>query len=123
MSKFSYVSVQDFEDSVNMNNLNTENLSIVNLNLNSISKNLDQFMDQCVSNLGHSFDILGFCESKLTSNIEGLFTIDGYNRFTNNNSRHSGGLTLFIHKKFSSLKVRNDINKMNQHIETLFIEI
>ena len=40
-----------------------------------------------------------------------------------NNSRHSGGLALFVNNKYSNAKIRNDLTKKCQHIESLFVEI
>ena len=79
-------------------------------------------MDQCLTPLNHTFDIIGFCESKLTNDIENLYSLPEYTMFTNNTSRNSGGVALYAHNKYSVIE-RNDLTVKNESIETIFIEI
>ena len=65
------------EDNLNSirSNINKNFLSICSFNVNSLSKNLDEFkytfMHDC------KFSVVGFVETKLTNDIEHLFNIDG----------------------------------------------
>ena len=86
-------------------------LSMLNININSIPKNFDNFMSGSVNVLNFSFDILTFCETKLNDVIDELYTIDGYQKFTNNNSRNSGDLAIFIKNNFSNVVIRKDLER------------
>ena len=108
-------------------NIAQKSISVCSLNINSIPKNLDDFTAQYV-NIGessdkYSFDVLGFTETKLTDSIDHLFEISGYQRFTLNCRRNSGGLALYVKDKFVNITVRNDLNYMTEYLESLFIEI
>ena len=63
-----------FADSLDIIN-NKDNLSIFSLNINSISKNFDCFINTFFNNPDIKFDILGLNESKLTDEIENIFEI------------------------------------------------
>ena len=63
------------------NHLEKTNLSIACHNINSISKHIDEFVNNILTDR-LDFDILSFTETKLTDNISNLFNIDGYNKFT-----------------------------------------
>ena len=82
-----------------LNNL-PNNFSLVCHNIIcSLHLHFDEFIDQCLTPLHHSFDVIGFCESKLTQDIETLYNIPNYTMYTNNVSRHSGGVVLYIKKQ------------------------
>ena len=49
--------------------------------------------------------------------------MQNYNKFTLNNTRSSGGTALFINQKFPNVKVRHDLNKQSNYLESLFLEI
>ena len=91
-------------------------------NINSFSKNLESFKTHCLSNLSHNFDVLGFVETKITDDIDNLFTIQNYNKFTNNYKRNSGGLAMFVRDNLE-VKQRQDLYKSSNEIEYLFVEI
>ena len=97
--------------------------SLLSMNINSLPKNLDYFVDSCLSVVDLNFDVISFCETKLTDNIEQLNEIDNYNRFTNNNTRNSGGVALFVKKCYLNVLVREDLKRNQEYLESLFIEI
>ena len=117
--KYYFVETLNLTESVNSID---NSLSMLNININSIPKNFDNFMLGSVNVLNFSFDILTFCETKLNDVIDELYTIDGYQKFTNNNSRNSGGLAIFIKNNFSNVVIRKDLERKLSYIETLFIE-
>lgn len=65
---------------------------------------------------------MGFCETRLTNDIEHLFNIESYTRYSNNLSRHSGGVSLYIKDIFNS-SLRGDLTVMEEFMETVFVEI
>ena len=99
-----------------------KSLSLCCLNINSIPKNLLEFSTQCLSNLNFTFDVLGFVETKLTDDIDHLYNIPSYSKYTLNSKRSSGGLAVFF-KNNLNVKLREDLNRQMQFIETLFVEI
>ena len=99
-----------------------KSLSLCCLNINSIPKNILAFSTQCLSNFKFSFDVLGFVETKLSPNIEHLYNIPSYSKYTLNCKRNSGGLAVFF-KDNLNVKLRPDLNRQLEFIETLFIEI
>ena len=114
-----------FTESLNLTDImnNSDNcLSMMNVNINSIPKNLNNFLSSSIDVLNFKFDILTFCETKINDDIDELYTINGYQKFTNNNSRNSGGLAIFIKDNFSNVIVREDLKRKLFYIETLFIE-
>ena len=111
-----------YMDSSEIDNNNTNSLSLCCLNINSLPKNFLTFSTQCLSNLKFTFDVLGFVETKLSDNIEHLYNIPSYSKYTLNSKRNSGGLAVFF-KNNLNVKLRHDLNRQLLFIETLFIEI
>ena len=87
---------------INGNNSNAVNsrklFSLLSMNINSIPKNLEYFVDTCLNCLNFEFDILSFSETKLSDDIDQLYTINNYNKYSNNNTRKSGGVATFVKK-------------------------
>ena len=92
------------------------------MNINSISKNLDTFLNSISISNEYNFD-LRFCETKLSDDIENLYDIPGYQKVTLNNTRQSGGLIIYIKDKLNNFEIRNDLKRKLDCIEALFIEI
>ena len=82
----------------------TNSFSICSHNLNSLLKNFESFIDEIVN-----FDVIGVCESKLTESIEELYIIPDYKMFTNSNTRHCGGLVIYVKDKLVNILERNDL--------------
>ena len=79
-------------------------------------------IDQCLKPINHDFDIIGFRETKLTSDLEHLYSIPDYNAFYNNRGRLSGGLAININSKYLTY-TRPDLTMSYDFLETLFIEV
>ena len=90
-----YYFVEALNQSEAVNSIDNS-LSMLNVNINSIPRNFDNFMSGSINILNFNFDILSFCETKLNDDIDELYTIDGYQKFTNNNSRNSGDLRFLL---------------------------
>ena len=89
-------------------------------NINSIPSKLKDLINDNI--LPQGFDAIAFCETKLTSSIEHLYEINGYNMYTNNNSRSSGGIAMYLKEDLDCF-LRDDLTIKENFIETLFIEI
>ena len=104
---------------------NTPDQSLFKLlfaNINSIVRKFEDLTEELNQAISNSFDILAFSESKLTDNINDLYSIPNYQFYTNSVSRDMGGVALHVHKIHKS-SVRNDLSKISNHTETLFVEI
>ena len=97
--------------------------SVCSFNINSIPHNFESFVDQCYNGLNHQFDILGLCETKLNDEINELYNLEGYNKYSYNVSRNCGGIAVFVRKDYEHVKVRYDLSKNCHHIESLFVEL
>ena len=92
-------------------------------NINSIPKNFDTFCNHYIDNRKLTFDIFGFCETKLSSDIEHLYKIPGYIMYTNNNKRNKGGLAIYIRDNYQNVLIRKDLFRSLQDIEAIFLEV
>jgi len=97
------------------------NLKIKFLNINSIPIKLDCYFEELQVFFERKFDYIGFCETKLTNDIESLFTIPNYYLVTNNTSRISGGLSLYVRNNIKT-KIMHNLTVNTKHTETLFVE-
>ena len=100
-----------------------DSFSIFSHNINSLPKHYDELITLLETELKSRFDVIALCECKLTNDISNLYNITGYSMFTNNSSRNSGGLTLYIDSIHDKCFVRNDLNLNCIDTESLFIEI
>ena len=97
-------------------------LSLLHLNIGSLPRNLEGFIEQCISPFKVNFDILGFTETKLTNDIEHLYNIPMYNRYCNNNSRRSGGVAVYVKDGYNCRELTH-LKYTEETIETLFVEV
>ena len=71
----------------------------------------------------HSFSVIGLTETWLSSDTNLPYAIDGYDFIANNRSKKSGGgVALYLSNCFE-YTVQNELNVMNEFIESLFVEI
>ena len=113
-----YIASDEINSLINLNDF-----SICSFNVNSVSKNLDNFLSQSLVGMYTEFDLIGLCETKLNDEIDQLYKIDGFNKITLNNSRNKGGLALFIRENFNNFFERVDLRYKTDHLESLFVEI
>ena len=114
-----YVLQDDIQSIVS--NINNEDLSLCSFNINSVVKNLDEFIHTYMYEL--KFSIISLVETKLTPDICHLFNIDGYQMYTNCFKRNSGGVSMYVSQEYSNHFERVDLRKTSNHIECLFVEI
>ena len=81
----------------------TKSFSVLNLNINSLPRNFDSFLTHFRNILNSQLDVVTFCETKMSDDIDELYNIEGFNKFTLNNHRSSGGLAIFVRKSFSDV--------------------
>ena len=96
--------------------------TICGYNINSIPQHLDTFLTNCTELSNIKIDVLCMCETKLIDELNNLYTISDYHMFTNNVSRNSGGIAVFVRQNHR-VHLRDDLTLKNNHIETLFVEI
>ena len=68
-------------------------LLIMCLNIRSLPKHHDEFLTDFID---HDLDVLEFCETRLTSEIQIMYDIPKYSMFSNQRNRKAGGLVLYI---------------------------
>ena len=89
-------------------------------NINSVPKKFHEFNLECNN---CSFDFIGLCETKLTSDIDHLYELNNYNRYNNNRTRNSGGIALYVRNKFNNQTVFNDFTRSSDYLKSLFVQI
>ena len=111
-----------FCDNSTANKVAIPNLNILAYNINSVPKHLDDFSIQCLNRLQMDFDVIGFCETRLTNSICNIYDLSEYTSEFKNKSTVGGGLVLYIHDKYQ-YKVLDGISFQLPHIESLFVKV
>lgn len=95
---------------------------ILMYNICSIPNNLEHFLiDSGIAHNHPTIDILSFCETRLSKDIEHLYNIKGYKLLTNNRNHYGGGVCMYIRDIFPCRRLQ-DVCLMNDDIESLCIE-
>ena len=97
-------------------------LNLLALNISSIPRHLDSCIDQCINVFDMKFDILGFCETRLSDPLCHLFPLQGYDGYFTNKDTHGGGVAIYIRKLFQVDKLY-DVCLQLPHIESLFLKV
>ena len=101
---------------------NTDSFSILHVNLRSIPKNFDSFLNY-LHTLTFSFTIIAVTETWLSTNNSDNYGIPGYNLVSIcRDGKRGGGVCIFI-KESLSYNIRTDLNVMSADAEMLFIEL
>ena len=82
-------------ESFKSTNFNTK-LSLLSCNINSFHKNFDNFFSSYINDSNLRPTIFSFCETKLSSEIEVLYSIPNYKLIFNSRNTRGGGLLLAI---------------------------
>ena len=110
----------DYYDVQNIDNMfatlnTTQNFTIMVHNIRSIAKNLEEFqIDFNVSKNG--IDILAFCETRMSDDVECLYNIPKYNRYSTHRNTSGGGVSLYIADKYIS-SLNRDFTRMLPYLE------
>ena len=107
----------------NIPSFDKESFSIFSHNINSLPNHYDELVTLLETELRSKFDVIALCECKLTDDIGDLYNIAGYSMFTNNTSRNSGGLALYIDGTHDKSFIRSDLNISCIDTESLLVEI
>ena len=97
-------------------------LTICNMNIRSIPKNLQLFKDSVLHDSAVNFDVLGFTETRLQPHLSSLYEIPGYNMFINSRNVHGGGVALYISNNFDSSE-QTQLTVSDHFIETIAVEM
>ena len=103
-------------------NAHRNNTSIAHLNTRSVCSNFDEFSYMLSTN---AFDVMSISETWLKddSNLLQYVTIPGYRfEYKNRDTRRGGGVAFYL-KDHLQYKVRNDITRLDDQIEHLWLEI
>ena len=103
--------------------IHDNNFSMFFHNVNSLPKHFDDEINLIDCELKFKFDVIALCETKLTQEIIQLFEIENYVMFNRFGNRNSGGLSMYINKKFNNCFIREDLSLMSESVELLFVEI
>ena len=116
--KTDYYMQSEFQDLIKFNS----SYIILLYNINSIPNNLEKFLLFTeINSYKSTADIMCFCETKLSKDIEHLYSLDGYNMFANSRNHYGGGVCIYI-KKGIFCNTLNDLSLMTDYIESLFID-
>ena len=96
--------------------------TLLNLNIRSANKNLDQLRN-CLKSINHNFTIIGLTETQLKDIPHGQLHLQGYKlEYMNRVGRKSGGICLYIRDDIE-YKLRPELCKANCNFESCFIEV
>ena len=104
-------------------NFHKDTFSMMHFNIRSINKHFEELQMFLRNSSTKSFSVIGLTETWLSSNTNLPYAIDGYELIVNNRlDRSGGGVALYISHSFDFL-IREDLNIMNNSLESLFVEI
>ena len=95
-------------------------ISIAHLNTKSLASTFDAFHLMLEN---HKFDIVALSETWLKDNKHQYQYVSGYKTVFQNRENKKGGGVGFYVKDHLSFTLRNDITKMDDSIETIWIEV
>ena len=110
-----------FIDSLSSTNVNAT-FSILSLNIRSIPTNLQQFADTVLACSNIHFDVLGFSETRLDSELALIYQLPGYHLYTKCRNRNGGGVALYITNVHHSSMV-TEFSHTDPSIECLGVNI
>ena len=70
-----------------------EELSLFSLNIRSVHRNIGMFV---IEFQRHNHDIISLSETRLTKDIEPMYTISSYDSFFNSHNTKGGGILMYI---------------------------
>ena len=118
-SSSKYISENQFKNLVN--NFSVDTFALLHFNIRSLNKHFDELQLLLDNNIP-TFPIVGLTETWLSSDSQS-FSLNGYDLIVNNRlNRIGGGVSLYV-PHCLEYTVCDDLNVMNNYIESLFIEI
>ena len=116
-----YYELSDFFELARKNKPKKNCLLTLFMNIRSISKNLNEFLEDYV----HSdikYDFISFCETRLVENIGSIFNLHGFNMVTKNYGGGGGGVVIYINKKYSFNAIA-EISVTENFFESIFVKV
>ena len=101
--------------------LRDQEFSLLFLNINSLSKHYDSIFSDFLCG-AQSPKIMGFCETKISPELESLYRLPGYTSIFNSKNTQSGGLAIFL-KDYTNYEVLSDYSFMCDSFESLCIKL
>jgi len=97
-------------------------LNIIHINCRSLKKNFGS-LNILLQSLADKLSAIAVTETWLTESLQHAYNILGYNLVTNSRvDRCGGGVGIFVNNNFD-YKIRHDLSRMSEYIESIFIEI
>lgn len=97
-------------------------LTILNLNIRSIPKNLQLFVDSVLHNSSIKLNIIGFTEIRLNPSLYSLYKLPGYHMFVNERNVYGGGVAIYVDSVLEATLVE-EFTISHDYIETVCIEV
>ena len=115
-----YVTEKDINKFFNFDD--TEAVNVLHVNVRSMNKKFCH-LESLLANILQPLSAIAVTETWLSESSKNIFFIPNYQFVSNSRSiKSGGGVGLFIHSSFS-FSIRNDLNRMTEHIECVFVEI
>ena len=99
-----------------------EQFSLLFLNIRSAPKNITS-LEAYLHNINVNFSIIALAETWYTTDTEHLYGLQGYNSSTLSRTAKKGGGLAIYSQNCLNFKLRNDLSDINDHLESLFIEV
>ena len=81
---------------------NDKVFNVISFNICSVPQHFDEFITACIP-IDSPPSAICLSQTKLTNDIDNLYQLEGYNKFTLNNTRDSGGLAIFVKNHHKAL--------------------
>lgn len=117
----SYCDQQDYNIYIDNQKKTSSIITSVFLNIRSLVKNLDEFLVDFKVNTSR-FDIISFCETRLTPELNDLFSINNYSMYSMPRNTRGGGVVTYVSKKYDAIVIP-ELSFSNDFIESIFIEM
>ena len=110
-----------FDSDSGKNIFSSTDFSLLCLNIRSLPGNFDYFVTTFLNEFGFP-DVIGLCETRLSGDIQQLYSIPGYNGVFNNNSTRCGGVAIYI-KSGIKFEVQDQFSHSYNHFESLCLDV
>ena len=89
---------------ISLDNMSFEKntLTLLNLNIRSIPKNIYDFVDTVLHVFPVKIDVIGFTEIRLDPHLSSLYELPGYDLFTNCRNVYGGGVAMYVSRDHQS---------------------
>ena len=105
----------------NISYLKRNTLTISNMNIRSIPKNLQCFREFILDISHINFSVLGFTETRLEPHLSSLYGLTGYSLYANSRNTHGGGVALYVSTDYESTVI-NQFTLSDPSIESIGVE-